>query len=372
MTGNLVPLVDPTPIPAPDWLFQVLLVLTFAVHLLFVNLTLGGTILGAISSLLAGGKTGDFRSVLAERLVAVNTFGISLTITTGIAPLLFVQVLYPQFFYSATILLGWIWLALLVLLILGYYAIYLFKFRGSAGQGRWGRVCLPVAAVLFFGIAMIQVAVNLIHSQPAKWLEIHGSAFRILSDPVYFPRLVHFLLASIVFSSAVMAWWAARRAAAGEEIELNNRIARYAWSWALWATLLQVLDGFILLFLLPRRVLVDVVQGGVATLLPLVLAIVIGLALLMMLAQVSNPVARRGVTTAVLALIAVAVVVMTLLRHEVRLIYLRPFHAHADLAIAPQWGNFLLFALLLVVGIAIVGYMIHLVRTSRAMGTKAA
>ena len=79
-----------------------------------MNLTLGGTLLAVISHLSGGGRRDDSRTALAGRLMAVNTYGISLTITTGVAPLLFIQVLYQQFFYTATILIGWVWFGLLV------------------------------------------------------------------------------------------------------------------------------------------------------------------------------------------------------------------------------------------------------------------
>ncbi|MGB6853512.1 MAG: hypothetical protein WBG49_13090, partial [Thermoanaerobaculia bacterium] len=102
MGAELVGAVDPFPIPGPAWLFHVLLVFTFFLHALFMNLTLGGTLIAAFAQVVSGGKGNDYRAILAGRLMAVNSIGISLTITTGIAPLLFVQVLYQQYFYTAT------------------------------------------------------------------------------------------------------------------------------------------------------------------------------------------------------------------------------------------------------------------------------
>ena len=45
MTFPAIPALDPTPLPAPAWLFQVLLLVTFFVHLVFLNVTLGGTLI---------------------------------------------------------------------------------------------------------------------------------------------------------------------------------------------------------------------------------------------------------------------------------------------------------------------------------------
>lgn len=131
MHVDLIPALDAAGLPGPPWLFHGLLVFTFFLHLIFMNLTLGGTIMAFVSHLRARGRVDDPSGVLAARLTAVNTYAISLAITTGVAPLLFVQVLYQQYFYSGTILLGWIWFGMLVLLMIGYYAAYLHKtFRG--------------------------------------------------------------------------------------------------------------------------------------------------------------------------------------------------------------------------------------------------
>ena len=53
------------------------------------------------------------------------------TITLGIAPLLFVQVLYGQFFYTSSIVMAWPWFLVLVFLTLAYYGFYYVSYRGG-------------------------------------------------------------------------------------------------------------------------------------------------------------------------------------------------------------------------------------------------
>jgi len=365
MNTDLVPALDPTAVPAPPWLVHVLLVFTFVLHALFMNLALGGTILAAVSQLFAGGREGEHRVALARRLMGINTYAISLAITTGVAPLLFVQLLYQQYFYTATILIGWMWLLFLVMLMVGYYAAYAYKFRG-------GTPWLVVAALMFLLIAMVHVAVNLIHSQPGSWAALAANPWSILADPAYFPRLLHFVLAAIGFTSIVAAWWAARQAGAGKDVERNTSIARYAWKWTLWTTLVQIGDGFILLLVLPRDVLLGLMRGGAATMIPLTVSILLALGLLMMLSRVSNPAENPGTVTATLATMVLTIVVMSVTRQQVRGIYLQPVTSQFEMTSAPQWGNFVLFELLLLAGLATVAYMVKQVLANPASGDEAA
>lgn len=372
MSPELIPALDPTPIPAPEGLFHGLLVLTFFLHVLFLDLTLGGTLLAAVARLRSGGRPGDPRTVLAGRLVSINTYGISLTITTGVAPLLFVQVLYQQFFYTATILIAAVWLGLLVLLMVGYYAVYVYKFRGAPVPGAAGTAWLGLAAVLFVAIAMIQVAVNLIHAQPGGWAALAEHPWSILADPTYLPRLLHFLLGAVAVSALVVAWWAVRRARTGGDAATERPIARFAWRWALGATALQVVDGFLLLMLLPGPVLTAVAGGGAATLLPLGLAVLLGVGLLVMLARVDDPTGSPALVTGALAVVGLTVALMAVTRHQVRFFYLEPATSTQVPEVAAQWGNFALFALLLVVALAVVGAMVRLVVVHRREGEEAA
>jgi hypothetical protein len=372
MNMDLVPALDPAGVPGPEWLFHVLLVLTFFLHLLFLNLTLGGTLLAAVSHLAAGGRRQDPRAVLAGRLMGVNSYGISLTITTGVAPLLFVQVLYQQYFYTATILIGWVWFAFLGLLMVGYYAAYAYKFRSPESPPAGGSLWLLVSATMFLLIAMVHVAVHLIHAQPGGWDGFAANPWQVVGDPTYLPRLLHFVLAGVGMSSLVSCWWALRQAKGGRDEELNNAIARHTWKWALWATVLQVVDGVVLLVLLPRPVLAGMMQGGAVMVAPLAVAVVAGLGLLVMLARVSEPAARPTTVTGTLAAMILVVAVMAVTRHQVRLLYLQSVTGQFELQTSPQWFNIAVFVVLLVAGLITVYLMTRRVLTSPAEGEEAA
>ena len=44
---NLIPALDPNPLPAPYWVFQLLLFVTFFLHIVAMDLMVGGAVLAA-------------------------------------------------------------------------------------------------------------------------------------------------------------------------------------------------------------------------------------------------------------------------------------------------------------------------------------
>jgi len=375
MSPDLIPALDPTPVPGPTWLFQGLLVLTFFLHALFLGVALGGSVLAAVAQVRSRGRAGDPRTVLVGRIVAMNAYGISFAITTGVAPLLFVQVLYPQSFYTATLLVPWVWLGMLGLLAVGYYALYLYKLRGAprletrgaAGGTAW----LVLSAILFLAIAAVHVAVQLVHAQPGLWPRVFQAPWSALAAPVFVARLAHFLLGAISLAAAVIAWWAVRRAHRGGNPEIESPIARYAWRWLVAATTLQLVGGMLLVLLLPGPVLGGLMGGGGASV-GLGLGMALALALLLLLVTVRDPVEQPRRANAVLVLLAVTVAAMSVLRHQVRDLYLAPFADRFVTPTAPQWGNLALFALCLVLALATVAWMVRRVAVDRATGDEAA
>lgn len=372
MNPNLIPSADPAGLPGPVWLFQTLLVVTFFLHLLFMNLAVGGSLLAWIAHVVARGRGNEPHGVLARRLTLVNGYGISLAITTGVAPLLFLQVLYHQLFYTGTILMGEVWLGMLGMLTAGYYAAYLYKLKGAPATGRGGGVWIGLSAVMFLTIAVVQVAVHLIQVQPDQWLGFAANPWRILADPTFVPRLLHFVSAGIGLSAVTMAWWAARCAPRSDDPATETAIARFCWKWAMWSTVVQVIDGFILLMVLPGPVLSSFMKGGPATMVPLALAILGAVGLLMMMSRVVDPIASRATVTGTLGAMVLVVAIMAVTRHQVREAYVAPWIDLGAFRVVPQWFNFGVFVVLLVAALAVVALMVRRVQTSPASGSEAA
>ncbi len=336
MPSNLIPALDPAPLPGPPWLFQVLWVLTFLVHLLLVNTVLGGTLLAVLGDLAGVG-----RREVQRLVVGVNTWTIAFAITFAIAPLLFVQVVLGRFFYSSTILVAWAWLGMLGLLTAGYYLNYIAKARLRREKG--AGLLLIAEAACFVAIAVVQVTVNLLHMQPGRWEQVAANASAALSDPAFLPRFLHFALGALSMGGVLVAFLAVRRAAKGGDTAAFSGMARFGLRAALVATLLQLVDGFWLLLALPEDVLKAFMRAGPIAMVPLTVGILGGVLVLVVLAGIGDPLAAPGKVRRAAELIVGTIVFMVITRHQLRGLYLAPSRAGEEVQVAPQWGPLALF-----------------------------
>jgi len=348
---TLLPALDPLPVPGPPWLFHVLWLVTFAVHVVGVNVVLGSSLLGAAASL---DPDRAFGRGVARFFAEVNTWAIALTVTFGIAPLLFVQVLHGRLFYSATVIVAPAWLGLLLLLMAAYYLTYSAKYRLRAGKG--AALPLALSAILFLGVAAIQVVVHLLSVQPGRWEAVLASPWSAFADRAFLPRFLHFVLAGVTLAGVLLAWVAVRRAPAGGARAEASARAAFGVKVALLATLLQLVVGLWLTISVPRDVLLGLMRGGAATMVPFTLGIAAGFGLLVFLARVRDPFADRTSVRRSLELFGLAMVLMLVTRHQLRDLYIVVAGADAAPVTTGQWGVFAAFlvSFLLCVALSIV------------------
>src|SRR3989304_1515170 len=120
-----MPQPDPLPLSAPVVLFQILLVGPFTLHILAMNLLLGGSVLTAVNAVLDRLRPDAQRALLLQRAGRPLTVSAAVTVSLGVAPLLFLQLLYGPFFFTSSILMAWPWLSVVVLVMAAYGGLYL-------------------------------------------------------------------------------------------------------------------------------------------------------------------------------------------------------------------------------------------------------
>jgi hypothetical protein len=356
-----IPALDPTPLPAPAWLFQALLLVTFFIHILFLNVTLGEAVIGTFHGLVAKGQDAPGRR-LGRLLVSLLPASVSFTVTTGVAPLLFIQLLYGQVFYAATVLVGWIWLAIVPLIVVGYYSVYLYKFEAGAPGGR--TAWLGVAAGCFVVVAAIQTLVNVLQLTPPRWEAVAAAVGAVAQDPTVLPRYLHFVLGSLAVAGIFLAAVAVERASRTPD-PFFGWLARRGVLWTLVATALQVADGFWLLFSMPRELLIALVGGQPWPTVHLALGMGLGFLALILLSGLREPERQRGVLRLTAGVMGITVFAMVRLRDVVRAMYLSPLVRLRELPRSTQADVTILFLVVFVLGLATVAWMVRTVLRER-------
>jgi hypothetical protein len=343
----LMPL--PDPIPAAAGLFLVLDNLLFLLHLLLVNLVVGGCLIMLFSRAALDRSDSSYdAAVLQGKIPLVVPFAITL----GVAPLLFVQVIYGHLFYTSSALMAAYWIGIIPMLILAYYGTY-FHARHRDRSPQLARLVLGLATVLFLGIAFAYVNNMTLMIQPERWMAyFHNRRGTLLNlaDPTLIPRYLHFLLASIAVAALVMAaLWARRELPAAGE---GGSPVKHCLRLFAAATAVQIGVGLWFTLVLPTPVRsLFYGQDPVAGLILLIGALSgVG-------AMVS---ALRGRLRPTLVQLGISLVFMVVTRSNLRSFYLRRHFALDQLRVVPQYGVLVLFLVVLVTGLIIVGYMFRL------------
>jgi len=110
------------------------------------------------------------------------------------------------------------------------------------------------------------------------------------------------------------------------------------------------------LMALPEGVLRAFMRSGPTTMVPLTLGILAGVLLLLVLAQIHEPLQQAKKVRRVAEFLMGAVVLMVVTRHQLRAIYLAPARETEQMAVAPQWGVFALFLVVFLIGVALTIY----------------
>lgn len=234
----------PMALPVPSGFLKVLLLLTFFVHLVLVNVLLGSVILSVI----------DRRASASDRKggVAFMPKVLALAVNFGVAPFLFLQVLYGHFLYPSIVLMAVWWMFVALFAMLAYYGLYVSD--GAVRPARRTPI-LFLSALLLLMTAFLLSNASTLMLRPDFWFrwfsEPHGHLLNT-SDPTLFPRYLHILLASLAVGGLTMAWrarWSKRDPEVDRE-EAERRFRR-GLDWFFYVSLAQVPVGLLFLFTLP-------------------------------------------------------------------------------------------------------------------------
>lgn len=161
---------DPLGVPAAPIIFLLLGVLTWALHIAAVHVLLGASGLTLFGSL---NKNPHWRR-LADAMVSTAKVAVSVAIVLGVAPLLFVQVIYDPFWYTSNVLSAWWVIGFIVFLIIGSLALFIFYGLNSSMKTTPKTRCpgsMLAAIVFFLLVGFIMHALSMQMLSPEKWMQ---------------------------------------------------------------------------------------------------------------------------------------------------------------------------------------------------------
>jgi hypothetical protein len=357
-TTIIVPAFDPIPLPAPVWLLKFLLLLTFTLHLVAMNLLVGGTWSALIGAIKSKRETdGNFARLYREMVSYLPTL-IPATVTLGIAPLLFVQVLFGHLVYSSSIAIGWFWWTIIPLVIIAYYAAYYLKFHSAPS--------IPIRPIIIWIPSVILLWISFILSnnfnlaqQPERFakliLDCPSGLSLNLSDHTTIPRWLHIMLGAVAVSGVWMMWLGRlelKRDAGYAGFKLN-----YGYKLFAYPTMVNILVGFVYMMTLPRDIMMRLMGKG----LPETSLWLVGMGT----AIWAIPVLKRGITAPRSAgiplgtgLMTLSVISMILLRDLVRHAYIGKYFTLDLPKVDVMWGAIIVFAVTFVIGLWVMKWLI--------------
>lgn len=196
--GILNLLRDPAGVPFYPVVFQGLYILTWALHALFVFLSLGSMGLSIYGSIRQ--KYSNNWKILTNHLLQTGKISVSLLIVLGVAPLLFTQVIYDPNWYTVNTLSG-LWVVIFIYSLLVAYSMYYWYYYANKKESKSSTIIGTISflLLLFCGLIMHMFSVQTI--QPDKWMQWYAPNGVVNTSGTNFHtesiRYIFFILLSI-------------------------------------------------------------------------------------------------------------------------------------------------------------------------------
>lgn len=349
---NLIPSVDPNPLPAPYWLLKVLLIVTFVLHIVAMNFMLGGGVVALLTRWRKRDRESGKRMFfdVAKKIPVL----LPATVTLGIAPLLFLQVLYGQYFYTSSILMAWPWFLVLVMLTAAYYGFYYVSFQSGREPGRTGAVMVASVSLVFLIGFLFTNNITLSQTPErwgAKYFASAGGWHLNLGEPTLIPRYLHFFVAAVALGGLLLVFmalanWKRDRAYAGELLQFGGKTFMYA-------TMAQFVVGMAFLVALPAGMRMLFMGANTTATVLLLVGVLGGLASIFLMSDALHRENIRVAAVVVPAITGVVIASMSVMRDILRDAYLKPYYQPGQFAVQTQGQVLALFLGLFVAGVAL-------------------
>ena len=329
-------------IPAPLWVITVLHVLTLTLHFLAMNFLVGGVVIALM------GKFEDrWANPTVQKFVKLFPSVMSATVTLGVAPLLFAQLVYGGMIYSASIVSGWLWILIPIVAMVVYYFLYgaAFAPRGSAKIKE--RLIFALLGLIF--VSLVYSSVFSLAERPALQEELYAGTQTgavVNTDlGAWIPRWLHMITGAITVGAFFFGWL-------GHKDEEAWPIAK---RWFIGAFIVASVLGIVYLLTLGDLLKPFMQSIGIWV---MTAGVIFGLGSLHFFMT------KKFVPAAVMMLVSMLGMVAS--RHALRDVALEAAGApQTGWRVEPQWGVFLLFVICFEFALALVAWMLKLFLTDR-------
>lgn len=349
----------PIGFPGPTAFYLALYVGTLIIHVIFMNYVLAGVGFLAVSS-ISRRRTTETPGTVSARSVLTDwmPFATSAAITAGVAPLLFVQILYKKNFYTANLLLFHRWMAILPVLIVGFYLLYLLKSKWIVRQSKLALATISVGALACFAFTGLSWTENhLLSTDTGSWPGLYESGSMVYSHPQLIPRLGLWAVGAIPTMCLLVGWQLCIAQRRGRAIAASQ--TRILSRLAFLGMLLSGLCGWLYWLRMDEQAR-QAITGPLAG--PFLIAAIIGLAIQVVgwIDQGRQPMFCRRALLAITLGVAMTVTCMSVVREAIRLaaIDLAPLYPqHAD---AAGKGGMIVFFGFLVLNAILIAWCLRL------------
>jgi hypothetical protein len=197
---------DPAGVPSHPLVFLVLGVVTFALHMAAVQVMLGA---GALTLRGAFSADRSWRR-LAQAMLVTSKVAVSVAIVIGVAPLLFVQVVYDPFWYTSNVLSAWWVIAFILILIAGYLSMYVFYWKNHdiVADGGRGGGWMVASLALLLGVGFIVHSLTNQMLFPELWMEWYAPGGVVQPDghSLHYWNLPRFAFFIALAAPRIGAW----------------------------------------------------------------------------------------------------------------------------------------------------------------------
>jgi hypothetical protein len=328
------------------WLITTLHVVTLTLHFVAMNFLFGGLII-----LVFGRLTNKWDDPTVKTFLKFFPTAMAATVTFGVAPLLFVQLVYYRQIYSASITSGWLWLLIVPAVIIAYYLLYAAAFRCEKGTERLP-MYLTLAGIMLVYVSFVYSTVFSMGERPGLYETLYASnqsGWVINSEPGgWFVRWLHMVLGAVTIGGFFVGILGRDNAPA---FAVGKR-------FYLWGMIGSMIVGVVYILTLGDFLGPYMQSSGIW---------LVAIAFVLSLLSLHWFFKRRFVGSGLLLFLSMAAMVAN--RHTLRLVFLDGKFDPGTIRVASQWSVFLVFLVFFVIAIGLAAYMIKTYFGSQEEGT---